>query len=474
MKTIINPFIFIYQLCSRIFFSGLNDRSIFRFILSFIIGFSPVFIWLLIFKNAGIIPHSIRPPIHVKLAARLDEYMFTHLIGSILTIISLISSSYLIYIKFYRRKTIPSGNNGILSYIPVNKDDAIEFTEEIRSCSTSTRSVTPPLSADLEQQDNTTGLELETFTEEDDDTLDTTSPGDFQEDPHFLPLTYFTTLSPMEISQYTSETNEKIIHHIRTIGSYAPMNSWYLAPPILFCLSWIILNFDYWFKDPITPRKDILAWASYVIGHITIPIITAVWLYVFHAPGALKIYGVTLGLQNISGVLTHLLFPNAPPWFIHMYGEDKEATYDMEGYAAGLIRVDIQLGTHLHSEGFHASPIVFGAVPSLHSAMAVLTFFFVAYYARWTIIKILSLLFVILQWWATIYLDHHWRLDLIVGLGYSLFWFTLMSWMKSFGLKRVDEDFIKLRLRFDFKNGSTMGMRVFRNTKLQKFFDPLS
>ena len=185
----------------------------------------------------------------------------------------------------------------------------------------------------------------------------------------------------------------------------------------------------------------------------------------------LKSYGWALGCQNICGVLTHLLFPCAPPWFIHLYGEDAYADYEMPGYAAGLTRVDVALGTHLNSKGFHASPIVFGAVPSLHSAMAVLTFLFVSYYARWTVVKILSFLFVVLQWWATIYLDHHWRLDLFVGMCYALIWFSIMYKLR---LRKVNESYLKLRLQYNFARGSTMGMRVFRNTKLQSFFDPLS
>lgn len=161
------------------------------------------------------------------------------------------------------------------------------------------------------------------------------------------------------------------------------------------------------------------------------------------------------------------------PWFIHLYDEDAEATYDLPGYAAGLTRVDMAMGTHLNSNGFHASPIVFGALPSLHSAMAVMAFFFVSYYSRWTTLKLLAASFVALQWWATIYLDHHWRLDLVVGMLYAITSFTLLyCWPR--GIKKVDSDFMKARLRFDFKNGSTMGMRVFRNTRLQNFFDPLA
>ena len=127
----------------------------------------------------------------------------------------------------------------------------------------------------------------------------------------------------------------------------------------------------------------------------------------------------------------------------------------------------------IHTAGFHISPIVFGALPSLHSAMAVMVFLFVSYYSRNMGVKIAYLLYVVLQWWATIYLDHHWRLDLIVGMLYSIASFSfLLFWSR--GLSFVERNFILARKRCDFKNGSTAGMRIFRNTKLQTVFDPYS
>ncbi|RLV92520.1 Inositolphosphotransferase 1 [Spathaspora sp. JA1] len=453
---VVRPFLFLYHLLTRIVWSGLNKRTIWHLVLDFAIGFGPVFLWLLIFKNAGIIPHSIRPPIHVKLPAIMDHYLFSNMVGGLFTIVCLLTFNYLLYVKYYR----PKQSHTLNKYLPIlNKRESIEIVQESRSSESSSTE------SDLEEQ-----FELDLFTSPTATVVDPLPS--FQSDENIPPLEFFHTLTQEEIANNETETNAKIIDHLKLTHSYHPRNCWYFAPPLLFLLSWGLLNIDYWFKDPITKHKDLLAWVLYVICHITVPIVTAVWLYVFHAPGALKLYGITLGIQNICGVLTHLVFPNAPPWFIHMYGANKEANYEMQGYAAGLIRVDIALGTHLHTEGFHASPIVFGAIPSLHSAMAVMTFFFVSYYARWTVVKVASFCFVAFQWWATIYLDHHWRVDLLIGLIYALFWFTIVKNVR-FGLNRVDEEFIKSRLRFNFEKGSTMGMRVFRNTRLQKFFDPL-
>ncbi|KAK6456797.1 uncharacterized protein RJT20DRAFT_94148 [Scheffersomyces xylosifermentans] len=403
VRVVLKPFIFIFQLLWRIFWSGLNGRSVFQLVFNFWINFAPVFAWLLIFKNAGIIPKKMRPHIYVKLVMRLEKAVFdirSSPFSSIFSIVCLIAISWLLYGYVYK----------------------------------------------IER--------------------------DWQDDAHHQSIEFFSNLPRKTISSQTSSVNKRIWNILKQKRA-RPMNCWHASPPVLLALSWYLLNFVYWLKDPINTPKDLLAWFSYVLGHFFAPLLTAIWLYVFHAPGALKLFSYGLGMQNIAGVCTHLVFPNAPPWFIHLYGENKEPNYDMPGYAAGLTRVDIAMGTHVHSAGFHASPIVFGALPSIHSAMAVMVFFFVSYYSRWTILKVFSFCFIVLQWWATIYLDHHWRMDLIVGMFYSIISYTILyCWSR--GLRKVDEDFLRARLRFDFKNGSTMGMRVFRNTKLQNFFDPLS
>lgn len=437
------PFLFVFQLLYRIFWSGLNERNIFQLTLNFWINFSPVFIWLLIFKNAGLIPKKIRPAIHVRLPYRLDNYMFNgfdQTFGSCITVLSFAVSSYLLY-NFYYKQTPKK----FLYSQP--KDE---------NCSSSISSI------ELEER----GLMNDS----------PPAPGDFQDDSHIIPFSILTNLNHFDISKQTSQINDNLMTHIQ-LNNYTPLNCWDKVPPILLCLSWIILNIDFLMaKSGLVSWKDNLAWFSYVLGHFLVPLFTAIYLYVFQTPGSLQLYGIGLGLQNIAGVMTHLLFPCAPPWFITLYGEFKEANYDMPGYAAGLTRVKYATGTHLVDKGFHASPIVFGAVPSLHSAMAVMSCFFLCYYARWTIVKVGVCLFVVLQWWATIYLDHHWRLDLLVGLLYSITVFTMLKQGilgTSLKISKKDEQFYNARLNYDFKKGSTMGMRVFRNTKLQNFFDPL-
>ncbi|CDK29370.1 unnamed protein product [Kuraishia capsulata CBS 1993] len=387
------------QFVVRIVQSGINRRTIFGLFFNFWLNFSLVFIWLLMFKNAGIVPDSWRPRIHVRFAQNLDRFMFdVHQVSSWVSLGLLVSTAFLLWTYFYY----------------------FDETKYVRNTLSSSNS---PIYDDY-----------------DDD----------------------------EVQIEMSANKQSLQVQKQTV--YFPVGCFRATPVVLVAASWFLLNIEHSFINNFATYKDLIAWFSYVLLHFLSPLFTAIWLYVFQTPGALKYFGLCLGFQNICGVCTHMLFPNAPPWFIHLHGEDAAADYSMQGYAAGLTRVDVALGTHLNSNGFHKSPIVFGALPSLHSAMAVQACLFITYYSRWLTPKFAMLAFVNLQWWATMYLDHHWRLDLVIGLLYAVTVFTVVQPK----LKRKEREFVVARSRGNFGSGSTMGMRVFRNTFAQDFFDPYS
>ncbi|ODV74463.1 inositolphosphotransferase CYBJADRAFT_73751 [Cyberlindnera jadinii NRRL Y-1542] len=403
-----NPINILFQVIQRLWSSALNGRPLYKLVLRFAVNFSPVFIWLFMFKNAGVVPNEWRPKIHVGWAYYTDSTVFSPWWFPAWAVLMVVVT----FIWYHIVK-----NKSVYLTQPPQKDLEGGF-DSIQLMDSDSRS---------DSGSSTSG----------DDSSD-----DIVED-----LGY--------------RLSHGMIPKAKTHALY--------LTPLLLCLIWPVLNTAHWFATPLTVPKDLTAWLFYVLAHITFPILTAVWLYVFHLPGALKCFSIALGLQNIAGVCTHMLFPTAPPWFIHMHGPEAEANYDMPGYAAGLTRVDVALGTHLHSKGFHKSPIVFGAVPSLHSAMAVQVCIFVWYFANSIALRILAIGFVCVQWWATMYLDHHFRIDLLIGCCYALISFgAIWPYIRHQELK-----FLKARRENDFTHGTTMGMRVFRGfDRIQRFFDP--
>lgn len=462
----------------RLYLGAVNQRGVFGLVWNFLVNFSPIVLWLTIFKHAGAIPIDIRPAIHSKIAFFMDMYLFGDFWNELLfqynddryRVVTFLTSFAFGLLCLV---VLPLALWYYVYYVKRVKYNVLEWYDHIFH---------------FNNRSNPKRLRALAI-------------------PFLLPLVVFLTLN---------------IDHIFAVQT----------------------------KENFVKWKDLLAWFSYVILHLTAPILTAVYLYVFQPPGTVKCFAFALGAQNLLGVFTHLLLPMAPPWFTHLYGIDdtEHVNYTQEGYAAGLTRVDTHLGTHLNTSGFHMSPIVFGAVPSLHSAIAFQCFLFLAtrsttlknrfaavlsrgfdqtkdaddlelasveepttttdqesvviredggdvtsyvkYYdqdpqftSKWyfaifnkaILPRLLATFYVVLQWWATMYLDHHYRFDLFVGVLYALAMHILVN---SLILQpRVLTRWIQIRTGHepDTKNeGRTLGMRVFQGTSLEWFFDPLA
>lgn len=354
---------------------------------------------------------------------------------------------------------------------------------------------------------------------------------------------------------------ETVVGYRRDRWSLVRSAPW-LIPPIAI----LSLNVLHCFakQQNFTLWKDSLAWTSYVILHIMAPILTAIYLYAFHPPGVVKCFSFALGIQNVAGVLTHLLIPMASPWFTNMYGinDTEHVNYEQPGFAAGLTRMDTHMGIHLNSSGFHRSPIVFGAVPSLHSAIAFQcllfvwnrsgsmvhrfrnatrvapmvsaavncssedfssaddddlesstilslggpldlenalysndyklqsgeysllyiedrslteSFIFKIIFAHGRLALACTVIFVHWQWWSTLYLDHHYRFDLFVGVVYAMISYSIVNYYVL--QPRILKPWFAIRkgeAKDERNEARTMGMRVFQDTRYECMFDPLA
>ncbi|KAF9180370.1 Aureobasidin resistance protein Aur1 [Haplosporangium sp. Z 767] len=199
-----------------------------------------------------------------------------------------------------------------------------------------------------------------------------------------------------------------------------------------------------------SPFKDILAWIPYGVLHYVLPIVTAILIVLFGPPGTLPVFARTFGYMNVAGVLTQIFFPCAPPWYETRYGNLQPAAYTMPGDPGGLARVDDILGVQMYKTTFTASPLVFGAFPSLHSAVSCQLAFFLVYVFGPRSIPF-ALAYVFWVWWATMYLGHHYVVDLVGGGAYAVIAF----WIGSFFLPSVLPSSMDQDMDLDLEHGLT-------------------
>ncbi|KOS17900.1 Inositol phosphorylceramide synthase catalytic subunit aur1 [Escovopsis weberi] len=194
------------------------------------------------------------------------------------------------------------------------------------------------------------------------------------------------------------------------------------------------------------PILDILAWLPYGIMHFGAPAVCSLIIFIFGAPGSTPVFARAFGWMSILGVTIQLIFPCTPPWYENEHGL-VPAAYGMPGSPAGLARVDAIFGIDLYTTNFTTAPLPFGAFPSLHAANAVLEAlfmshcfpqfkFFFAGYAAWV-------------WWATMYLSHHYAIDLVGGglIAAAFYYASRARWMPQRQvdkLTRWEYDFIEV------------------------------
>ncbi|TKY86764.1 hypothetical protein EX895_004404 [Sporisorium graminicola] len=188
------------------------------------------------------------------------------------------------------------------------------------------------------------------------------------------------------------------------------------------------------------PVLDILAWLPYGVIHFAAPFFVASFLFVFAPPGAVKVFAQAFGFMMLIGVMIQIVFPCAPPWYELREGLTP-ANYGMRGSPAGLARIDALFHGHGYTLTFTGAPMVFGAFPSLHAGNATLKALFCSYFFP-VVLKIgrLRLDARVLYWgytgllyFSTMYLMHHYLIDLVAGacLATFSFYFFLTDAMRE-------------------------------------------
>ena len=430
----------------------LNERTFKEYSTDWLRNFAVVLGCILFTASVNYIPR----PDHIfyKFLYRFDTYFFDvwqQPVGSLTGLLLTSLGAYILYYFYYRHNeennSLPNHYNQYFKLKPLQISSVLMNQGNLPPFSTidSSRHSTSTAGSASASSTLSPASDSNLFTEgEEEDIFDESTHSDY----HYA-------------FKYLHDTNNTTLRDL-----------WRKFPVILFSLAWIILNILYGFKHPVYKTKNIVAWVFHVPVHFIVPPVAGAWLYIWHAPGALRLLTLSLGMLNSALIVTYLLFPNAPPTFIKLYGDNKVPSFDMI-YSDGQASEDKKFSFLLHKAIYYATPHKFASFPSLHSAFACLICFFVCHYSKWSWFRLLSVVNVVGQWWAEIYLDHHWRIDSLAGLVYAVIVWTLF---KSYyhTIAEVDTRFSRARISGDFVHGSTMGMRLFRGTKLQNFFDPLA
>jgi membrane-associated phospholipid phosphatase len=123
-------------------------------------------------------------------------------------------------------------------------------------------------------------------------------------------------------------------------------------------------------------------------------------------------------LVNVMGFVTYLMYPAAPPWYVAAHGLGPAQLHTAPSPAAAA-RFDALLGTRLFQDMYRQSVEVFGAIPSLHAAYPLIAaiLVFQTRELRWA--RGPTAGFAALMCFAAVYLQHHYVIDVLLGLGYG-------------------------------------------------------
>ncbi|THH00061.1 hypothetical protein EW145_g7142, partial [Phellinidium pouzarii] len=160
------------------------------------------------------------------------------------------------------------------------------------------------------------------------------------------------------------------------------------------------------------PILDIFAWLPYGVLHFILPFVVAIFLWLFRPKEALHYFARAFGYMNLIGVLTQIIIPCAAPWYEVIYGLTP-ANYSIRGSAGGLMRIDMLFGSSGYQKTFGSSPLVFGAFPSLHAGNATIEALFWSKFFPW--MRTAAWAYAGLLYWATMYLTHHYLIDVVGG-----------------------------------------------------------
>lgn len=165
-----------------------------------------------------------------------------------------------------------------------------------------------------------------------------------------------------------------------------------------------------------TPFLDVLA-PSFYLTWVPVPMLFVIYLF-FKDKQIMAQFAFVFLLVNLVGLVIYYLYPAAPPWYVSEHGFDFQA--NTPGNPAGLIKFDDFFKVNVFEGMYAKNGNVFAAIPSLHSAFPVLLVYF-GIKKRLLIGSIFFFIILAGIWFAAIYTNHHYIIDVIAGGSTALF-----------------------------------------------------
>jgi len=189
----------------------------------------------------------------------------------------------------------------------------------------------------------------------------------------------------------------------------------------------LILTYNEFLRQNTSKFLDIFTALAY-LSWIPLPLSFAYYLYIKNRPEFLN-FSFAFLIVNILGFIIYYAYPAAPPWYVEKYGY--EFYINAPGSAAGLLSFDNLLGIPVFQNIYTRGSNVYAAMPSLHCAYPLIVLYFGLKNNLGWIKNTIFAFFTVGIWFAAVYSNHHYVLDVIAGIlcgvGGILLWERVLS-----------------------------------------------
>lgn len=147
-------------------------------------------------------------------------------------------------------------------------------------------------------------------------------------------------------------------------------------------------------------------------------LLAAFYLFFRKKWSMLSLFGWVFFFINLLGFITYFIYPAAPPWYVSQYGLGP-ALMNIHPSSAAAHRFDLIFGTHFFDQMYGRGVDVYGAYPSLHVTYPLLVTWATFQLKELSWVRPLAIAFFFLMCLSAVYLQHHYIVDILLGVIYA-------------------------------------------------------